>query len=506
MFEIRRAVGMLVLVGAIAWAGAASAQPIPQAKCEAGKIKCGINKVKGNLGCEGKAAKLGATVDPLCTQKVNDKFSGLPLNKSCMEKLDAKNATVPCLTLGDGSTIGAKINAFVADVKAELYVSPAPTGANACASGKMKCVTNFVKGILGCDAKAITTGLPVDPLCLQKAMDKFTGLPLNKSCMEKGEAAGKPCTLGGTLGDGAAIKAKSQAFMDDLLCELGGSPTGTQLHVTTAAGSGTCGVSRTGGAGGTDLLQLDCGSSYQGGGTGNSDPSVGPVGALTRYTAACAGTSCTLGPTTAGTGANTCSSTGCPYGPNRPQPNTTTPVQSACVRVLFSAPAAGSVNSCTGAATFNLPLSANITLTANATEPCPLCVAGVCDAQASNAGAGCTDLGGGLNYECLPLGLPLPPFAISTPASGTGTSVNSNAGGIFCPGQTVANKGCFGDATCDYMEATGAPAGPLSPGPHSIITGSVFCIPSTGNGLIDTGAGFPGPGANSTPATIQLLP
>jgi hypothetical protein len=174
--------------------------------------------------------------------------------------------------------------------------------------------------------------------------------------------------------------------------------------------------------------------------------------------------------------------------------------------VLFSAPAAGTVNTCTGAANFNLPLNANIVLTANVTEPCPLCVAGACDATASNPGAGCTDLGGGANYECLPVGLALPAFAISTPASGTGTSVNSNGGGIFCPGQTVANKGCFGDATCDYMEVTGASAGALSPGPHAITTGSVFCIPSTGNGLIDTGAGFPGPGANSTPATIQLLP
>ncbi|HXJ36165.1 MAG TPA: hypothetical protein VMS22_19205 [Candidatus Eisenbacteria bacterium] len=483
--------GLAVVLG-IAVGGIASAQPIPEAKCVTGKVKCGMNKVKGNLGCEGKAAKLGAAVDPLCTSKVNGKFTGSAT--ACMEKLDAKNATVPCATLGDGTTIAAKIDAFIADVKAELYTNPIPTGANACASGKMKCVTNFVKGILTCESKAIKLGLPVDPLCTQKAMDKFTGLALNKSCMEKLEAPGKACTLGGTSGDGATIKAKSQAFMDDLLCELLAQfPAVTQLNITGAAPSGNCGST----VGGPNPLA--CGLSYTGGGATTAPPTGQPVGSLTRLSATCTANDCTLGSTTGG---NDCSDTGCPLGPYRPQPNGAT---SSCVLVKFTAGATGTLKRCSGAALVNYPLAANVTITGNATQPCPLCVAGLCDATASNPGAACTDVGGGASFECLPAGLPIPPFGISIPNNGTGSSTITDAGGIFCPGQTVANKGCFGSAGCTSITVKGSPAGPLSPGPHPATVAGAFCIPSTGNGVVDGGGGLPGPGASSTPDIFSLF-
>ena len=42
-------------------------------------------------------------------------------------------------------------------------------------------------------------------------------------------------------------------------------------------------------------------------------------------------------------------------------------------------------------------------------------------------------------------------------------------------------------------------------GPVSGTLASVFCIPATGNGLIDGAADLPGPGATSLPGTLELL-
>src|SRR5262249_23677810 len=102
-------------------------------------------------------------------------------------------------------------------------------------------------------------------------------------------------------------------------------------------------------------------------------------------------------------------------------------------------------------------------------------------------------------------GVPIPPIMISTPNSSTGTASQDTAGtGIFCTPQ--ANAGCFGSVTCDYISETGSPAGMLTPGTHAAKTSAIFCVPGTGNGLVDPGASLPGPGANSTPQSFQLLP
>src|SRR5690349_17091556 len=60
-------------------------------KCSAGKVKCVVNKTKALLGCHGKAASKGLTVDPACLAKAKAKFDGgVDPAKGCFEKLEAK--------------------------------------------------------------------------------------------------------------------------------------------------------------------------------------------------------------------------------------------------------------------------------------------------------------------------------------------------------------------------------------------------------------------------------
>jgi len=219
-------------------------------KCLAGKNKCVSKKMQGLLKCHNKAEKKGLALDPACTQKVIDKFDGgaFPA-KGCVAKLELKNDG-PCVTTGDESALESKVDAFVLDVVQELDPGfPAPI-LNSCSAGKKNCVRKKTAALLKCHEKAVKAGAPatVDPVCTQKAMDKFDGgLNPAKGCFAKLEAK----FPGGCLstGDTAALEAKVDAFVDDVLCELGYTtvpggcgppPTPTPSLTPTPTATPTC--------------------------------------------------------------------------------------------------------------------------------------------------------------------------------------------------------------------------------------------------------------------------
>ena len=72
------------------------------------------------------------------------------------------------------------------------------------------------------------------------------------------------------------------------------------------------------------------------------------------------------------------------------------------------------------------------------------------------------------------------------------------------------NAGAFKFATARSITETGSPAGAIATGgaPASATLVSVFCIPPTFNGIIDSvgGADLPGPGAAGLLGQVQLLP
>src|SRR5262249_54569179 len=88
-----------------------------------------------------------------------------------------------------------------------------------------------------------------------------------------------------------------------------------------------------------------------------------------------------------------------------------------------------------------------------------------------------------------------------SPLGTTGASA-SNASGIFCTGQGAAR--CFGSSARRPITGPGSSSGPLlTTVPASATLASVFCIPATGNGLVDASANLPGPGAIALPGTYE---
>jgi hypothetical protein len=88
----------------------------------------------------------------------------------------------------------------------------------------------------------------------------------------------------------------------------------------------------------------------------------------------------------------------------------------------------------------------------------------------------------------------------------------------YCVGGANDGKGCSGATDCpspgtcvkagtvaELIRETGSPSGPIAVGtPASMTLATVFCVPATGNLLIDGASNFPGPGATSLPGKALL--
>jgi hypothetical protein len=358
-------------------------------------------------------------------------------------------------------------------------------------------------------AYSITSGGVTDNFC-----SEFSGCAFK----EIGGGTGRKLVCKGSTPDGGCTAA-------------GPPPTAAVLEFITGPAGGTCGYTAVGGSSGTVLKNLTCGGLNVGGGCFQSGGSCGvnegptPDGSATQLNASCSASSCSVSARTSGeTGANTnCSDTGCQFGAYLSIANGGT---STCVLNTFSSPASGTLDLTSGAFDGSFPLTSAVTLTGNGADPCPPCVGGFCDGSAANGGATCTALNGaGDSYECVPAGVPLTPFPVDlTPINTAKTFMDTTTdqdqvpGGIageFCPGQNGTEPGSYGcfastkltGQTCDYIEENGSDAGAMSVGggTASATLASVFCIPGTGNGLIDGAADLPGPGATSLPGTLELF-
>jgi hypothetical protein len=122
-----------------------------------------------------------------------------------------------------------------------------------------------------------------------------------------------------------------------------------------------------------------------------------------------------------------------------------------------------------------------------------------------------------------PLGVDLAPLGTGTTTLTSVVNPARSSQSFFCPvggassctytstfGSTCQQtQGCFGNASCKRIEQTGSPAGSLADNlPHDVTISAVFCIPASGNPLVDGGSGadLPGPGAVSIRGTFQTVP
>jgi hypothetical protein len=298
--------------------------------------------------------------------------------------------------------------------------------------------------------------------------------------------------------------------------------------------------------GGSTIKDLHCGGLNLGGGPSTVAEGGTPDGATSRFEiTGCVGSSCTFGPTLAAGAGFECTNTGCNFGPPLPVFSGGT---STCVLNTFSAPGGGTVDVSSGVSSSTVPLTSAVFLTSNATAPCPRCIAGTCQtcptcfdgangqctaagvpfacctgAQAgtgtgSCAPAACTETNSfDTTHDCRPRDLftggntPLGTIPVDLTPLTTALAMKDDSGGgvpgDFCPGQDAANKeGCFGSGACRRIEDSGIASGPITKNaaPISARLASVFCIPATGNALIDATAGLPGPGATSLPGFVSL--
>ncbi len=311
-------------------------------------------------------------------------------------------------------------------------------------------------------------------------------------------------------------------------------PAPTVLDFVLSAATGTCGDTRDGSN--TVIKNLNCGGLSIGAGASIIPEGPTPDGSISRFALSCAGSSCTIGPTSTvppvDTAGPDCTDTGCNFGTPLPIPNPLIPSITTCVLNTWNAAASGTLDLSTGASSTNVPLISDTYLTGNLAQPCPRCSAtgtpaspgtGTCDrgpratlACMTTSSTGytrdCPTGGTDGTHPCTPGGgacidgSHVGPINVNLSPLTTGTATMTNATGAFCPGQTNASGhlfGCFGSAACRTITENGSPAGAISTGvPAPATLASTFCIAGTGNGLVDASADLPGPGAVSLPGTF----
>jgi hypothetical protein len=176
---------------------------------------------------------------------------------------------------------------------------------------------------------------------------------------------------------------------------------------------------------------------------------------------------------------------------------------STCIVNAIASDVTGSANLVTRKTTLSANLSARVYLTSRPASPCPQCLNQVCTAG-QRAGLACSGGVGSTNttIECPPLDLQYQGrLAVSLSPVTTATTRLRDANGLFCPGQATA--GAFGGAAATIRE-TGSPLVSQIPDVFATTLAGVFCVPATGNSLIDALADLPGPGAVSIPGTAAV--
>jgi hypothetical protein len=229
---------------------------------------------------------------------------------------------------------------------------------------------------------------------------------------------------------------------------------GAFLEFTTGTPGGTCGNIRTGAN--ALIRNLTCGGLNIGGGGSVVSEGPTPDGSKSQFSlvcqaggacdGACAGSICTIGPTSTAPPLNStapdCTNTGCNFGTPLPIPNFAQPALTTCALNTWASPASGTLNISTGASSTSVPLTSDVYLTGIPDQPCPKCVAGVCD-RGPRAGSPCTS-GSSTGYtrDC--------------PTGGVGTLASQCPGGQQpANGQTCCSPLCAGDGVTPCATANG---------------------------------------------------
>jgi hypothetical protein len=186
---------------------------------------------------------------------------------------------------------------------------------------------------------------------------------------------------------------------------------------------------------------------------------------------------------------------------------------SICVVNAIEDGVTGTADKATGMANVTLPLKSSLYLTGLEADynpdalgyPCPRCQNGICSAG-SRKGLACSTSSILLvTQDCPPAGH-LFLAAIDThvsPLTTADVTAFSDDQGFFCAAQF--SQGAFGQEPVRSIVENGSPAaGGFDATARDAVLASVFCIPATGDRLIDAASNLPGPAAVSLGGSIRL--
>ena len=196
------------------------AHETPGERCAAHKLAAAAKKIAGLTGCDARALRDSKPVDPRCVSRVQNEFTTSWMKiEAATEKIPPKG--VGCVTTDDVVTIENKVDAHRVDLQQVLDDVP-PNVFSKCAAAKIKAAGKKGACKIDCNEKAIGANpLSFDkPICLARCTESFAKAfssaekirpsPHNGTCF--------------TTGDAAAVEAKVDAFVADVVAELPTTP------------------------------------------------------------------------------------------------------------------------------------------------------------------------------------------------------------------------------------------------------------------------------------------
>jgi hypothetical protein len=496
---------------------------IDQTKCGAGKKKCVAKKLKSLLKCYQKAQTPGKPMDPNyggCIDKAKAKYDGgSDTSKGCFVKLETKTGNDCLPPTGNQAALEDIVDDSCVAAFVALLENPTTSTTTTTTS------TTTTSTTTTSTTTTSTTTITTSTTTTSTTTTSTTTITTSTTTTSTTTTTTTSTTTSSTT---------TTTTSSTTTTTMGGSPT--MLDFTTGTPGGICGTAKN--ASLVVVKNLTCGGLNIGGGSSLVGEGGVPSGAISRFALACVGPACTIGPNTTVPAVNTdptiapdCTNTGCFFGPPLPIPNMALPPLTTCIINTWSAPAGGTLNLGTGALNSGIPLTSDVYLTGNLAQPCPRCSGsgtpgspgtGTCD-RGPRTGLACTTTNpNGASRDCptggvgpsKPCDVPgsqcvdgskVGPIGVTLSPLTTGTASASNGSGVFCPGQTMVNNGCFGQHTCTSFSETGSPSGALSSGvPASATLAATFCIPATANASVNSAGGLPGPGAVSLPGTVTV--
>ena len=209
---LHRAQWVLVALVAVAiGASTVRAEDVTVSRCAAAKVRCvmgythvcGVAGVLGQFKCYQNATLRLRLADPVCVNRTFDKIT------ECFR--DAERRYGDCLTTNDVVAIHSQIETFVLDAVEDVTPGfPYPI-LNRCAAGKQQTIAEAAAAKLGCyeDAFRREPGI-VEASCYARPEAQyayqFARLEANGGCL--------------TTGDDAALEAKIDAFVADMIAAL----------------------------------------------------------------------------------------------------------------------------------------------------------------------------------------------------------------------------------------------------------------------------------------------